>query len=80
MADVAVGDRVITSGMGGVFPKGIPLGTVAAVERRSGALFQEAVLDPAADLPKVEEVAVLVPLPGAPAGAAGGGEGGDRPR
>jgi len=63
MADVAVGDRVVTSGMGGVFPKGLPLGTVAAVERRSGALFQEAVLEPAADLSRLDEVIVLTGLP-----------------
>lgn len=66
MADVAVGDRVITSGMGGVFPRGIPLGTVSAVDRRSGALFQEAVLEPAVDLSRVEEVVLLASQPGQP--------------
>lgn len=63
MADVAVGDRVVTSGMGGVFPKGVPLGTVTGVERKSGALFQEAVLEPAVDLSKLEEVLVLAGPP-----------------
>lgn len=63
LADVVVGDRVVTSGMGGVFPKGIPLGTVTALERRSGALFQEAVLEPAVDFSKLEEVLVLAGLP-----------------
>jgi len=80
MTDVAVGDRVITSGMGGVFPKGIPLGTVVAVERRSGALFQEAVLDPAADLSRVEEVTALLPLANGAAALEGNGDGRDRPR
>jgi rod shape-determining protein MreC len=76
MSDVAVGDRVITSGMGGVFPKGLPLGTVAAVERRSGALFQEAVLEPAADLSRLEEVIVLTGLPTRASGfEANGGRG-----
>ncbi len=79
MADVAVGDRVVTSGMGGVFPKGIPLGTVVAVERRSGALFQEAVLDPAVDLSRLEEVTVLVPHPTRGAGLENnGGNGGQQ--
>ncbi|MEK7220095.1 MAG: rod shape-determining protein MreC, partial [candidate division NC10 bacterium] len=41
MADVVVGDQMVTSGMGGVFPKGIPIGRITAVDRRSGALFQE---------------------------------------
>ena len=60
LADVAVGDEVITSGMGGVFPKGVPLGRVIAVERRSGALFQEATLAPKVDLARLEEVLILM--------------------
>ena len=60
LADVAVGDEVVTSGMGGVFPKGIPVGRVVAVERKSGALFQEAVLQPKVDLGRLEEVLILM--------------------
>jgi len=46
--------------MGGVFPKGIPVGRVVAVERKSGALFQEAVLQPTVDLGRLEEVLILM--------------------
>ncbi|MCX5734884.1 MAG: rod shape-determining protein MreC [candidate division NC10 bacterium] len=60
MADIVIGDEVVTSGMGGVFPKGIPLGRVIAAERRSGALFQEATLAPKVDLSRLEEVLVLM--------------------
>ncbi len=60
LADVVVGDQVVTSGMGGVFPKGIPVGRVTAVERKSGALFQEAVLQPKVDLSRLEEVVILM--------------------
>jgi len=60
LADVVVGDEVVTSGMGGIFPKGIPVGRVTAVERASGALFQEAVLQPKVDLGRLEEVVVLM--------------------
>jgi rod shape-determining protein MreC len=60
LADVVVGDEVVTSGMGGIFPKGIPVGRVTAVERTSGALFQEAVLQPKVDLGRLEEVVVLM--------------------
>ena len=60
MADIAIGDEVVTSGMGGVFPKGIPLGRVIAAERRSGALFQEATLAPKVDLSRLEEVLILI--------------------
>ena len=59
MADVVAGDEVVTSGMGGIFPKGIPLGRITAVERKSGALFQEATLQPAVNLSRLEEVMVL---------------------
>jgi rod shape-determining protein MreC len=66
LGDVVVGDEVVTSGMGGVFPKGIPVGRIIAVERRSGALFQEASLQPAVDLGRLEEVMILTALhPGA---------------
>lgn len=62
MGDVVVGEEVVTSGMGGVFPKGIPIGRVATVERKSGALFQEATLTPAVDLSRLEEVLILKTL------------------
>ncbi len=63
LADVTVGDELITSGMGGVFPKGIPIGRITAVERKSGALFQEAALQPAADLSRLEHVLILKTTP-----------------
>jgi len=71
LADVVVGDEVVTSGMGGVFPKGIPVGRITAVERRSGALFQEASLQPLADLGRLEEVMILTALDGGTSFGAG---------
>jgi rod shape-determining protein MreC len=62
MADVVVGDEVVTSGMGGVFPKGILIGRITSVERKSGALFQEATLQSAVDLSRLEEVLILTNL------------------
>jgi rod shape-determining protein MreC len=60
MADVVIGDRVVTSGMGGVFPKGIPLGRVLRSSRpTNGALFQETWVQPLTDLSRLEEVLVL---------------------
>ena len=50
---------MVTSGMGGLFPKGILIGRIATVERKSGALFQEATLTPAVDLSRLEEVLIL---------------------
>lgn len=37
--NVKVGDIVVTSGLGGVYPKGLPLGTVSSVERSEGSLY-----------------------------------------
>lgn len=54
--------RLVTSGLGGVFPPGLTLGTVVKVEPSSDGLFKsgEVQLDP--KLSTVTEVAVLVPL------------------
>lgn len=60
MADVAVDDRIITSGMGGIFPKGIPVGKVVRSSRpRNGTLFQLIEAQPHADFSRLEEVLVL---------------------
>ncbi len=56
---VQVGDLVVTSGLGGVFPKGLPVGRVTAVEDRGSALFHYALLLPMADFARVEEVLLL---------------------
>ena len=55
-----VGDLVVTSGLGGLFPKGLPVGRVSRVEDRTSSLFQYAGLSPAVDLARVEEILLLV--------------------
>jgi rod shape-determining protein MreC len=57
--DVAVGDRVVTSGLDGVFPKGLVIGEVSEVSRRHRGLLQVAVVRPSAALDRVEEVLVV---------------------
>jgi rod shape-determining protein MreC len=52
------GDLVVTSGIGELFPKGLPLGRVRRVYSPTG-LFRTAELEPAVDLTSVEEVLVL---------------------
>jgi rod shape-determining protein MreC len=61
--DVRVGDQVISSGMGGVFPKGLPLGTVQEVIRGDSGLFQRVEVTPAVDFSRLEEVMVAVQPP-----------------
>jgi rod shape-determining protein MreC len=58
-AEVPIGEVVITSGLGGVYPKGIMIGRVVGVEGRSGALFQEAIVEPSVDFSRLEEVLVV---------------------
>jgi rod shape-determining protein MreC len=55
---VMVGDAVFTSGIGGLFPRGLPLGRVTRVYPASG-LFRLVELEPAVALSTVEEVLVL---------------------
>ncbi len=55
-ADVRPGDVVITSGLGGVFPAGIPIGTVVEVLEQRQAGMREALVKPFVDAMQVEEV------------------------
>ena len=57
-ADVQVGDIVLTSGLGGVFPKGIVIGQVSQVLRSDTAMFEKAVVIPSVDLNSLEVVLV----------------------
>lgn len=45
--EVSVGEMVVTSGMGGVYPKGLPLGTVTSVTTNPSSLYHEITIDPA---------------------------------
>ncbi len=54
------GDRVVTSGMDRIFPKDLPLGTVA--EAKPGNPFKQIRVRPAANLERLEEVIVLLTL------------------
>jgi rod shape-determining protein MreC len=56
---IQVGDLVVTSGGGGVFPRGIPVGRVRAIDDRGSALFHYAVLAPVVDFARVDEVLLL---------------------
>lgn len=65
-----VGDLVVTSGMDRIFPKGLPIGRIAAIDKRGQGLFQYATVEPTVDFARLEEVLVVrVPplrLPPAP--------------
>ena len=57
--DVKVGDTVITSGIGGLFMKGLPIGEVTMVKRGEYGIFQSVSIRPAVNLPHLEEVLVV---------------------
>ncbi len=59
-AELKVDDLLVTSGMGGVFPKGLTLGYIAAVERDEFGLFQRVDIAPAVDFSHLEEVLVVL--------------------
>ena len=55
-ADVSVGDHIVTAGIGGVFPAGIPLGTVSVVHKKKRGMFLEIEVKPDVDFQKLEFV------------------------
>jgi rod shape-determining protein MreC len=63
IADIAVGDAVVTSGIDGIFPKGFVIGRVEAVEKSGGA-YKRIIVKPAVDFSSLEAVlVVLTPTP-----------------
>src|SRR5262249_42043680 len=57
---VNVGERVVTSGMDRIFPRDLPVGTIAEI--KTGRPFQTVRVKPAANLQRLEEVIVLLSL------------------
>ena len=57
--DVKENDIIVSSGLGGVFPKGLMLGVVSAVDRQESGLFLKIKIAPSIDFSKLEEVSVL---------------------
>jgi rod shape-determining protein MreC len=58
-ADLQVGDVVVTSGAGGLFPRGIPIGRIRAIDNRGSALFSFAQLAPVVDFGKLDHVLLV---------------------
>ncbi len=58
-ATVVAGDTVITSGVGGVFPKGLVIGQVRKVDNQVNTLYRSVAIEPANDMATVESVIIL---------------------
>jgi len=56
---VSVGDVLLTSGLGGNFPKGLVIGQVVAVHQRDIEMFQQAQVRPTVDFNRLEKVLVI---------------------
>ena len=57
--DVIKGDKIMTSGLGGIYPKGLLVGEVIDVVDDEGGLLKNAMIRPAVDLTRLEEVFVI---------------------
>ncbi len=58
-AEVKIGERVVTSGLDGIFPEGLLVGYVSEVRKEEGEMFQLIKVLPAQDLNAIEEVVIL---------------------
>jgi len=61
--DIVEGDIIISSGLDGVFPKGIRVGYVHEVIKPNSGIFQEVSVTPYVDFEKLEEVLVIIDSP-----------------
>ncbi|MGO4776038.1 rod shape-determining protein MreC, partial [Lysobacter sp. 2RAB21] len=66
-SDVRVGDVLVTSGLGGRFPPGFPVGTITALRPDDSRAFLVGEVKPAAQLDRGREVLVLLSIPPPPA-------------
>jgi rod shape-determining protein MreC len=67
-ADIKVGDRVVTSGIEGIYPKGFEIGQIESIERRAGD-FSAVIIRPAVEFASIEAVLVVLTPPATQSGA-----------
>lgn len=71
-ADIQPGDRLVTSGLDGVYPAGLPIAQVLTVERDAQSDFARVICRPEASIDGRRHFAVVVPTQSADTAAAGG--------
>lgn len=59
-SDIAVGDTIVSSGLGGIFPSGLMIGYVASTKDVPSTLFKDIRIKPSVDFGSLEEVFVVV--------------------
>ena len=58
--DVRIGDTIVSSGLDGVYPKGLRIGYVSKVIEHDADIFHEVIITPFVDFEKLEEVLVVL--------------------
>ncbi|MCR5175266.1 MAG: rod shape-determining protein MreC [Anaerovibrio sp.] len=58
-SDIVEGDTIVTSGFGGVFPKGLMVGSVASIKNDNGGLLDIAYLYTSVDFQRLEDVMII---------------------
>ena len=58
-SDIKEGDVIVTSGFGGIYPKGLMVGTVVSLRNDDAGLLEIATMSPAADFQKIEDVMII---------------------
>jgi rod shape-determining protein MreC len=61
-ADIVVGDRVVSSGIEGIYPKGFVIGQIESIERQAGE-FTNVVVRPAVEFSSLEAILVVLTPP-----------------
>jgi rod shape-determining protein MreC len=59
--DVQEGDVIVSSGIGGLFPKGLTIGKVVSVKKKNFGISQNVEVAPSVDFNRLEEVTVIDP-------------------
>ena len=54
------GDQIVTSGLGGIFPKGILIGTIREVEKEQSGMVLSALIEPRVNFNRLEEVLIIL--------------------
>jgi rod shape-determining protein MreC len=59
-ADVEKGDAIVTSGLGDIFPKGLPVGKVSEATKSKRGMFQQIDVEPSVDFSQLEYLIIIM--------------------
>jgi rod shape-determining protein MreC len=78
-ADIQNGDQLVTSGIDGTYPAGLPVAVVSKIERNAAFAFAKIACQPSAGVERHRQLLILVPAPAAPASPAAPAASKDQP-